>query len=96
VLEKNGQKAPWKFLDSIEIEGLSFGLVPPAFQVASAKFDPTVSTLTLSMDVRFTSNSAQAVVRKKQQLLATSYHTGIHASGFSLQLGAARALTCGL
>lgn len=62
VLEKGSQKAPWKYLDSIEVEELGFGLVPPTFQVVAAKFDPTASMLTLSMDVRFTSNSAQAVV----------------------------------
>lgn len=62
VLMKGGQKAPWKYLDSIDVEELSFGLVPPALQVASAKFDPTASMLTISMDVRFTSSSAQAVV----------------------------------
>lgn len=62
VLVKGGHKAPWKYLDSIGVEELSFGLVPPTLQVASAKFEPSTSMLTLSMDVRFTSSSAQAVV----------------------------------
>jgi hypothetical protein len=62
VLVKGSQKAPWKYLDSIEVEELRFGLVPPILQVASAKFDPAASMLTLAMDVRFVSNSAQAVV----------------------------------
>lgn len=63
VLAKGSQKAPWKYLDSIGVEELSFGLVPPTFQVAQAKYDPTASMLTMSVDVRFTtSSSAQAVV----------------------------------
>ena len=62
VLAKGSHKAPWKYLDSIGVEELSFGLVPPTLQVASAKFEPSTSMLTLSMDVRFTSSSAQAVV----------------------------------
>jgi hypothetical protein len=70
VIAKNSQKAPWKFLDCIEVEELSFGLVPPSFQVAQAKFDPAASMLTISVDVRFTSSSAQAVVSSSSNLRA--------------------------
>lgn len=69
MLAKGANKAPWRYLDSIEVEEIGFGLVPPAFQVVQAKFDPTASMLTLSMDVRFTSSSAQAVVSPVLKLL---------------------------
>lgn len=62
MLSKNSHKAPWKYLDSIAVEELSFGLVPPTFHAAQVKYDPSTSLLTLNMDVRFTSSSAQAVV----------------------------------
>jgi hypothetical protein len=75
VLVKGSQKAPWKYLDSIEVEELRFGLVPPTLQVASAKFDPAASMLTLAMDVRFVSNSAQAVVSSSRRcFLGCSSH----------------------
>jgi len=83
VLAKGSQKAPWKYLDSIGVEELSFGLVPPTFQVAQAKYDPTASMLTMSVDVRFTSSSAQAVVsfvhnsRLSLQPLPTQQSTNI-------------------
>lgn len=73
VLVKGSQKAPWKYLDSIEVEELRFGLVPPNLQVASAKFDPAASMLTLAMDVRFVSNSAQAVVGTSSTALLGIY-----------------------
>lgn len=59
---KNSHKSPWKYLDSILLEELRFGAVPPTFQNALAKYDPEASLLTITMDVRFNSNSAQAVV----------------------------------
>ena len=62
MLAKGGNKAPWKYLAGIGVEELSFGLVPPTFQVAQTKYDPSTSMLTISTDVRFTSSSAQAVV----------------------------------
>jgi hypothetical protein len=62
VLAKNGSKAPFKFLDSIAVEELSFGIVPPTFHAAAWKHDAAAAMLTLSTDVRFTSSSAQAVV----------------------------------
>lgn len=49
--------------------------MPPAFQVMSAKFDPTASMLTFSTDVRFTTNSAQAVVSTALQSVAEAKHT---------------------
>eukprot|EP00878_Enallax_costatus_P024687 GHUV01026365.1.p1 GENE.GHUV01026365.1~~GHUV01026365.1.p1 ORF type:complete len:182 (+),score=46.65 GHUV01026365.1:397-942(+) len=63
VREKNSSKAPWKFLEAIVLEELRFGAVPPSFQNTLAKYDPAASLLTITMDVKFTSNSAQAVVR---------------------------------
>jgi hypothetical protein len=32
VLEKDSHKAPWKYISTISIEQLSFGLLPPTFQ----------------------------------------------------------------
>jgi hypothetical protein len=32
VLEKDSHKAPWKYINTISVEQLSFGLLPPTFQ----------------------------------------------------------------
>lgn len=32
VLEKDSHKAPWKYISTISVEQLSFGLLPPTFQ----------------------------------------------------------------
>lgn len=79
VREKNSQKAPWKFLEGISLEELRFGAVPPTFQNALAKYDPAASLLTVTMDVRFVSNSAQAVVSVGSKLCCPSYsyHLGV-------------------
>ncbi len=40
VLKKVGDRKPWKYIDSVSVEGLTFGLAPPQFQFANAKYDP--------------------------------------------------------
>eukprot|EP00775_Hariotina_reticulata_P011068 gene11068-11224_t len=63
VLAKNAHKGVWKFIESITLEEISFGLVPPTFQNALAKYDPAKSILHVAVDAKFSSTSAQVVVR---------------------------------
>jgi hypothetical protein len=63
VLAKNAHKGVWKFIESITLEEISFGLVPPTFQNALAKYDPEKSILHIAVDAKFSSTSAQVVVR---------------------------------
>eukprot|EP00879_Flechtneria_rotunda_P003976 GHRR01004216.1.p2 GENE.GHRR01004216.1~~GHRR01004216.1.p2 ORF type:complete len:346 (+),score=112.74 GHRR01004216.1:4945-5982(+) len=67
VLSKNMHKAPWKYINSILVEELSFGQVPPSFQAAVAKYDPGASMLSFSMDVHYRSSGAQAVMLVKSR-----------------------------
>lgn len=68
VLVKNGTRPPWKFIESIAIEEFTLGLVPPQFQFCYARYDPVKSMLTFSMDARFNSSAAQAVVSSQAEL----------------------------
>ncbi|WIA29249.1 hypothetical protein OEZ86_011757 [Tetradesmus obliquus] len=69
VLEKDSHKAPWKYISTISVEQLSFGLLPPTFQAAVLRYDPAASLLNVGMDVAFTSNSAQAVILVKTRAM---------------------------
>ncbi len=62
MLTKNSARPPWRFIDSIAVEEFCFGLVPPQVQFCFARYDQVKSLLQLSLDVRFVSSGAQAVV----------------------------------
>ncbi|GFR48262.1 hypothetical protein Agub_g10127 [Astrephomene gubernaculifera] len=70
VLRKNGGRAPWKLIESVAVEEVTFGLAPPQFQFCTAKYDPSRSYLLLTMNMRFHSNGFQAVLspRMRQML----------------------------
>ncbi|KAI8477037.1 MAG: hypothetical protein J3K34DRAFT_516008 [Monoraphidium minutum] len=62
VLEKNGAKAPWKYVQGITIEEFGFGMVPPQFQHCCARYDPARQLLSFALDAEFTSSGAQGVL----------------------------------
>ena len=62
VLRKVGDKKPWKYIEAVAVEGVTFGLSPPQFQFANAKFDPSKQHLEIQLTMRFNSSGFQAVV----------------------------------
>ena len=57
-----GKRRPWKYLEHVSVEEVTFGLAPPTFQFAHAKYDPARQHLQLQVNVRFNSSGFQAVV----------------------------------
>ena len=68
VLKKVGDKKPWKYIDAVAVEGVTFGLSPPQLQFANAKFDPSRQHLQIQLNMRFNSNGFQAVVSQQYTL----------------------------
>ena len=62
MLKKVGDKKPWKYIDAVTVEGVTFGLAPPQFQFAHAKYDPARQHLQIQLNMRFNSSGFQAVV----------------------------------
>jgi len=62
VLKKVGEKKPWKYIDAVAVEGVTFGLSPPQFQFANAKYDPARQHLQIQLNLRYNSSGFQAVV----------------------------------
>ncbi len=63
MLTKSKDKGPWKYIEHVNVEEVTFGLAPPQFQFAQAKYDPARQHLQLHVDLHFNSSGLQAVVR---------------------------------
>ncbi len=59
VLRKTGGRAPWKYIEHVAVEEVTFGLAPPQFQFCTAKYDPQRSYLLLTMNINYHSNGFQ-------------------------------------
>ncbi|GIL85369.1 hypothetical protein Vretifemale_13907, partial [Volvox reticuliferus] len=68
LLRKSSGKGAWKYVQSIAVEEMTFGLAPPQFQYCTAKYDPSRSYLLLTMNLRFHSSGFQAVLTPRVQL----------------------------
>ncbi|KAG2430759.1 hypothetical protein HYH02_013598 [Chlamydomonas schloesseri] len=67
VLRKFATKAPWKFIESVAVEEVTFGLAPPQFQFCTAKYDPSRSYLLLTMNMHYHSSGFQAVLTPRMR-----------------------------
>jgi hypothetical protein len=59
LMVKNAAKMPWKVIEHMPVESVTFGLVPPQVQFCFAKYDPKAQLLKLSMDFKFNSSGFQ-------------------------------------
>ena len=59
-----GDKKPWKYIDAVAVEGVTFGLAPPQFQFANARYDPSRQHLQIQLNMRYNSSGFQAVVSR--------------------------------
>ncbi|KXZ55033.1 hypothetical protein GPECTOR_3g194 [Gonium pectorale] len=62
VLRKFSDRIPWKYIQTVAVEVVTFGLAPPQFQFCTAKYDPSRSYLLLTMDMTYHSSGFQAVL----------------------------------
>ena len=63
ILKTSGDKAPLKYVESIEVEEFTMGMVPPRFHFCHARYNPTRNYLQLEADMGFRSSGFQLVVR---------------------------------
>ena len=63
ILKTSGEKAPLKYVESIEVEEFTMGMVPPRFHFCHARYNPTRNYLQLEADMGFRSSGFQLVVR---------------------------------
>jgi hypothetical protein len=63
ILTEGRAKAPLKYVESIDLEEFTLGLVPPRFHVCHARFNPAKNYLQLELDMTFQSSGLQCVVR---------------------------------
>ncbi|GIL55614.1 hypothetical protein Vafri_11117, partial [Volvox africanus] len=68
LVRKSSGKGVWKYVQSIAVEEVTFGLAPPQFQYCTAKYDPSRSYLLLTMNLNFLSSGFQAVLTPRLQL----------------------------
>lgn len=62
ILKTSGEKAPLKYVESIEIEEFTMGMQPPRFHFCHARYNPTRNYLQLEADMGFRSSGFQLVV----------------------------------
>lgn len=62
ILKTSGDKAPLKYVESIEVEEFTMGMVPPRFHFCHARYNPTRNYLQLEADMGFRSSGFQLVV----------------------------------
>ena len=62
VLNEQGNKGPLKYLEGIEIEEVTLGMVPPRLHVCHARFSPSHNYLQLETEVDVYSSGFQLVV----------------------------------
>lgn len=62
ILKSSGEKAPLKYVEQIDVEEFTMGLVPPRFHFCHARYNPTRNYLQLEADMGFRSAGFQLVV----------------------------------
>jgi len=62
-LKSSGEKAPLKYVEQIDVEEFTMGMVPPRFHFCHARYNPTRNYLQLEADMGFRSAGFQLVVR---------------------------------
>ena len=62
ILKTKGEKAPLKYVEHIEVEEFTMGMVPPRFHFCHARYNPTRNYLQLEADMAFKSSGFQLVV----------------------------------
>lgn len=62
MLNEQGNKGPLKYLEGIEIEEVTLGMVPPRLHVCHARFSPSHNYLQLETEVDVYSSGFQLVV----------------------------------
>ena len=63
ILKSSGEKAPLKYVEQIDVEAFTMGMVPPRFHFCHARYNPTRNYLQLEADMGFCSAGFQLVVR---------------------------------
>jgi len=63
ILKTSGEKAPLKYVEQIDVEEFTMGMVPPRFHFCHARYNPTRNYLQLEADMGFRSAGFQLVVR---------------------------------
>lgn len=66
ILKTSGEKAPLKYVEQIEVEEFTMGMVPPRFHFCHARYNPTRNYLQLEADMGFRSSGFQLVVSLQQ------------------------------
>lgn len=62
ILKTKGEKAPLKYVEHIEVEEFTMGMVPPRFHFCNARYNPTRNYLQLEAEMAFKSSGFQLVV----------------------------------
>ena len=62
ILKSQGEKIPLSYVEAIEVEELTLGMVPPRFHFCHARYNPTKNLLQLEADMAFQSTGFQCVV----------------------------------
>ncbi len=62
VLNEQGNKGPLRFLEGIEVEEVTLGMVPPRLHVCHARFSPSHNYLQLETEADIYSSGFQLIV----------------------------------